>query len=105
MPVSDSTASENCTVSRAPGWKQRSSALNALAKLKHLSAAQRDALEARVKEVLYDADEVFYVKKDAAYAAGRQGLAGALPRLIEALERLEGIRGITYMNHSSTVEV
>lgn len=26
-------------------------------------------------------------------------------RLMEALERLEGIRGLTYMNHSSTVEV
>jgi len=73
-------------LSRAPGWKQRSSALNALAKLRDLSAAQRDALEARAKQVLDDADEVFYVKKDAAYAAGRQELTGALPRLMEALE-------------------
>lgn len=73
-------------LSRAPGWKQRSSAINALARLKGLSAAQRDILEARVKEILGDADEVFYVKKDAAYATGRQELTGALARLTEALE-------------------
>ena len=26
-------------------------------------------------------------------------------RLMEALEQLEGIRGLTFMNHTSTVEV
>ncbi len=73
-------------LSRAPGWKERSSAVGALARLDGLSAAQKAALEKRLGEVLEDPGEVFYVKKDAAFAAGRQGLAGLLPRLVEALE-------------------
>jgi HEAT repeat protein len=73
-------------LSRAPGWKQRSSALSALAILDDLGEAQKEALEARVKQVLDDTAEVFYVKKDAAYSTGRQGLTGVLPWLIDALE-------------------
>jgi HEAT repeat protein len=73
-------------LSHAPGWKQRSSAMSALAKLKDLSDDRKDALEARVKEIFDDPGEVFYVKKDAAFATGRQGLIGVLPWLIEALE-------------------
>ena len=73
-------------LSRAPGWKQRSSAMSALAKLEDLSPRQREALENRVREIFGDPDEVFYVKKDAAFAAGRQGLAGVIGRLVESLE-------------------
>jgi hypothetical protein len=73
-------------LSRAVGWKQRSSALSALAKLRDLSTAEKESLEERVKEVFGDPGEVFYVKKDAAFTAGRQELIGALPWLIESLE-------------------
>lgn len=73
-------------LSRAAGWKQRSSALNAAAKLRDLSRPQQQTLEERVKQAFADADEVFYVKKDAAYAAGEQGLISTLPWLISSLE-------------------
>jgi HEAT repeat protein len=73
-------------LSRDRGWKQRSSAVNALAKLDGLSAEQVGRLMERVDEILADDGEVFYVRKDAAYAAGRQGLTGALPLLVQSLE-------------------
>jgi hypothetical protein len=73
-------------LSRAEGWQQRSSALNALAKLDDLSAEDLDRLEGRAGEVLSDTGEVFYVKKDAAYACGRQHLCGSLGLLINALD-------------------
>jgi HEAT repeat protein len=73
-------------LSHANGWRQRSSALNAAGKLRDLSPSQQQTLEERVKQVLADTGEVFYVKKDAAYAAGQQDLVGALPWLISSLE-------------------
>jgi len=73
-------------LSRAEGWKQRSSALGALAKLDGLSPAEKHALEERVKEIFGDPGEVFYVKKDAAFTTGRQQLTGAIPWLVESLE-------------------
>ena len=73
-------------LSLAEGWKQRSAGLNALAKLNDLSPSQEEALEERLKDVLADSREVFYVRKDAAYAVGRQQIIGALPLLAEALE-------------------
>ncbi len=72
-------------LSRATGWKERSSALSALARLRDLSPAQKGVLEERVIEVFDDPGEVFYVKKDAAFTSGRQELTGVIPRLVESL--------------------
>jgi HEAT repeat protein len=73
-------------LSRAEGWKLRSSAINALAKLDNLSRNDLERLEERVRQVLADPHEVCYVKKDAAYACGAQGLCGSLDLLCRALE-------------------
>jgi hypothetical protein len=72
-------------LSRSESWKQRSSALNAIGKLKDLTDEDRGRLEQRIHEVLSDTDEVFYVKKDAAYASGRQGICGSIRLLVAAL--------------------
>jgi hypothetical protein len=73
-------------LSQAEAWKQRSNALNALAKLEGLSVRQKEALERRVGKALSDAGEVYYARKDAAYAAGRQGLGGLVPLLVKSLK-------------------
>jgi HEAT repeat protein len=73
-------------LSRAEGWQQRSSALNAIAKLNDLTPPDLERLAARIDEVLADTSEVFYVRKDAAYASGRQAICGSLGLLIRALE-------------------
>jgi HEAT repeat protein len=73
-------------LSRDDNWKLRSSALNAIGKLKDLSGEDRKRLEVRVKEVATDTDEVFIVKKDAMYAAGKQKLCGTLDYMLETLE-------------------
>ncbi len=73
-------------LSRVDSWKLRSSALNAIGKLTDLSDAEKDRLLERVTQVLTDPDEVFYVKKDAAYAAGGQHLCNLLSLLIDSLD-------------------
>jgi hypothetical protein len=72
-------------LSRSESWKLRSSALNAIGNLNDLTAEDRTRLEERIAEVLTDPGEVFYVKKDAAYSAGGQGLCGSLGLLVGAL--------------------
>jgi HEAT repeat protein len=67
-------------------WKLRSSALNAIGKLKDLSGDDREQLEVRIEEIASDADEVFIVKKDAMYAAGKQHICGALDHVLGMLE-------------------
>jgi len=67
-------------------WKLRSSALNAIGKLKDLTGEDKEHLEVRVAEVAADPDEVFIVKKDAMYAAGKQQLCGTLDYMLETLE-------------------
>jgi HEAT repeat protein len=74
------------TLSRSDSWKLRSSALNSLGKLEDLSSSQGDLLTGRIEEVLADDSEVFYVTKDAAYAAGAQGLADLATPLVRTLE-------------------
>jgi HEAT repeat protein len=73
-------------LSQADAWKLRSSALNAIGKLKALSDEDRDRLGERIVEVFTDPDEVFYVKKDAAYSVGGQGLCDLLPLLVGGLD-------------------
>jgi len=73
-------------LSRSESWKLRSSALNAIGKLEDLTSEDRARLEDRIREVLTDTDEVFYVRKDAAYTSGRQGMCGSLGLLIGALD-------------------
>jgi HEAT repeat protein len=70
----------------AASWKLRSSALGALGKIEGLDDDERDRLGERLAEVLADHDEVYYVRKDAAYAGGNQHLCAALPLLLEGLE-------------------
>jgi len=73
-------------LSRSDNWKMRSSALNAIGKLEDLTAEDLSRLEVRISEVLVDKDEVFYVKKDAAYASGKQNLCGVIALLVGALK-------------------
>jgi HEAT repeat protein len=73
-------------LSHAETWQQRSSALNAVGKLNDLTVEDLARLEARIHEVLGDPGEVFYVRKDAVYACGRQTLCGSLGLLIGVLE-------------------
>jgi HEAT repeat protein len=73
-------------LSHAEGWKLRSSGLNSIGKLDDLSPGEKEHLIMRVARVLLDPDEVFIVKKDAAFAAGRQELCDALPLLLDSLE-------------------
>jgi HEAT repeat protein len=72
-------------LSRSEDWKLRSSALSAIGKLEDLTDEDMARLELRVGEVLTDAGEVVYVRKDAAYATGKQGLCGVLGLLVDAL--------------------
>jgi HEAT repeat protein len=73
-------------LSRVDSWKLRSSGLNAVGKLRDLSDAEKDRLLERLAQVLTDPDEIFYVKKDAAYAAGGQELCNLLSLLIDSLD-------------------
>jgi HEAT repeat protein len=73
-------------LSYAESWKLRSSALNATGKLKKLPEEDKARLSDRIREVLEDDDEVFYVKKDAVFAAGMQKLSDMLEYLLLALE-------------------
>ena len=73
-------------LSRSESWKLRSSALNAIGKLKDLTREDRARLEERLSEVLTDTDEIVYVRKDAAYTSGSQGICGLLGLLVGALE-------------------
>ena len=73
-------------LSRSESWKLRSSALNAIGKLKDLTPEDRARLEDRIREVLSDTDEVIYVRKDAAYTSGSQGICGLLGLLVGALD-------------------
>jgi HEAT repeat protein len=67
-------------------WKLRSSALNSLGKLEALSPARQARLAERVRQALEDQGEIFYVKKDAAYAAGKQNLRSVIPLLVASLK-------------------
>lgn len=73
-------------LSRANGWKARSNALNSLGKLKDLTVDERSQLRERIGQVLGDPEEVFYVRKDAAFAAGNQALCETVPLLLASLE-------------------
>lgn len=73
-------------LSWADSWKLRSGGLNAIGKLKELSDDEKDRLSDRIRQVLTDTDEVFYVKKDAAYAAGKQEMCGLLPILLDRFD-------------------
>jgi hypothetical protein len=73
-------------LSRSDDWKQRSDALNSLARLKGLSPDEEAALRERVAVVLADTAEVFYVRKDAAFAAGNRLYPDLAPRLAACLD-------------------
>ncbi len=72
-------------LSHDKSWKLRSNALNSLGKLKGLDQSQTAILAQRVNEVLADPEEVFYVKKDAAFSAGAQRLCNCLKELLDLL--------------------
>lgn len=72
-------------LSRDKSWKLRSNALNSLGKLKDLDNHQISILAERIDQVISDPDEIFYVKKDAAFAAGAQKICNRLPSLINLL--------------------
>jgi HEAT repeat protein len=72
-------------LSHAGSWKLRSGALNAIGKLSNLSADEKGRLTDRITAVLDAPDEVFYVKKDAAFAAGNQDLCGLITLLLQSL--------------------
>jgi HEAT repeat protein len=73
-------------LSHSESWKLRSSGLNALGKLKDLSTGHQEKLLERIGEILSDETEIYYVKKDAAFAAGNQHLCGSLDLLASSLE-------------------
>jgi len=73
-------------LSRSQDWKQRSGAVNSLARLKGLGTDDIGRLGERVGEILSDPAEVFYVRKDAAFAAGNQGFYNLAPLLINCLD-------------------
>jgi HEAT repeat protein len=73
-------------MTRAQEWHQRSSALNAIGKLDSLSDDDLDRLRSRIREVLTDDSEVIYVRKDAAYACGRQAVCSLLDLRAETLD-------------------
>jgi HEAT repeat protein len=73
-------------LSYADSWKLRSSALGALGKLQDLDDDELERLTDRIGEVLADPKEVYYVRKDAAFAAGNQNQCRALPLLLNGLE-------------------
>ncbi len=72
-------------LSESDEWKLRSGALNALGKIKPLSESQRNLLARRLNSVLTDSLEIFYVRKDAAFAAGNQKLCECINGLIQTL--------------------
>jgi hypothetical protein len=73
-------------LSLADSWKIRSSGLNSIGKLKELSDADKGRLSDRIRQVLTDTGEIFYVKKDAAYAVGKQEMCGLLSLLIDSFD-------------------
>jgi HEAT repeat protein len=73
-------------LSRSESWNLRSSALNAIGKLEDLTCEDRARLEERIYQVLTDTGETIYVRKDAAYTSGSQGICGSLGLLVGALE-------------------
>jgi hypothetical protein len=73
-------------ISYSRDWRERSGAINSLARLKGLREDDERRLEKRVAEVLEDGNEVFYVKKDAAFAAGNRKYYGLIPDLVACLD-------------------
>ncbi len=73
-------------LSYSKDWRQRSNAVNSLARLKGLRADDEKRLEDRVAAVLQDPSEAFYVKKDAAFAAGNRRLCDLVPQLADCLD-------------------
>lgn len=73
-------------LSRSADWKQRSNAVNSLARLKGLDTDDIALVNKRVAEILTDPAEVFYVKKDAAFAAGNQRFYDLAPLLAACLD-------------------
>jgi hypothetical protein len=72
-------------LSGSADWKQRSSAVNSLARLKGLDAQDERLLRERITGILADPAEVFYVRKDAAFAAVNHGFHDLAPRLADCL--------------------
>jgi HEAT repeat protein len=72
-------------LTRSEDWKLRSSALDALARLKGLSADSEQALRGRVAEVLEDEGEILYVRKDAVFVAGNRRYCDLCPLLADCL--------------------
>jgi hypothetical protein len=73
-------------LSYSKDWRQRSGAINSLARLKDLREDDERRLEKRVAEILKDGREVFYVKKDAAFATGNRRYYGLIPDLVACLD-------------------
>ena len=73
-------------LSRSKDWKHRSGALNSLARLKGLRGDDEQHLRDRLAEVLRDSAEVFYVTKDAAFAAGNRKYCDLVPLLVDCLD-------------------
>ncbi len=72
-------------LSYSDSWRLRSGAMNALGKIKPLTDAQQQVLARRITEILRDSLEVFYVKKDAAFAAGNQQICECIESLVSTL--------------------
>jgi HEAT repeat len=72
-------------LSRSEDWRQRSGALNSLARLKGLSDADERELQKRAEDVFADGGEVFYVKKDAAFVVGSRKYYSLIPDLVACL--------------------
>ena len=75
-------------LSYSEDWRQRSGAINSLARLKGLREDDEQRLEKRVTGVLENEGEVFYVKKDAAFAAGNRRYYALIPQLVNCLADL-----------------
>ncbi|MFZ1948032.1 MAG: hypothetical protein WAW06_10845 [bacterium] len=73
-------------LSRSQDWKLRSGAVNSLARLKGLDADAEAALLERLTAILGDTAEVFYVRKDAAFAAGNRGYCDLAPLLANCFD-------------------
>jgi hypothetical protein len=73
-------------LSHSENWKHRSGALNSLARLKGLGPDDEERLQQRVVAAFEDGGEVFYVQKDAAFAAGNRAYLDLVPQLVGCLD-------------------
>ena len=73
-------------LARSQDWKLRSNSLNALARLKGLSADDENQLSEIVAEILENPTEVSYVRKDAIFTAGNRRYCDLVPLLADCLD-------------------